>query len=77
MGSGKRKAPEADENEQLQQNTPAGGAAAASGGGAKEVVLFGGVSCSAASLRAVRKPFKVRLQLHSILVQWREAGGCC
>ena len=55
----KRKQPEEgaeegeEQNEGLRGNAPA---AAGAGGG---VVLFGGVSCSAAALRAVRKPFKV------------------
>lgn len=46
-----------EQNEGLRSNAPAA-AGAASGSG---VVLLGGVSCSAASYRAVRKPFKVRL----------------
>lgn len=43
-----------EQNEGLRGNAPAAGAASGSG-----TVLFGGVSCSTAGYRAVRKPFKV------------------
>jgi hypothetical protein len=50
----KRKQPDLDaedeQNDQLRGNQQQ----------AQGVVLVGGVSCSAASLRAIRKPFKVR-----------------
>lgn len=44
-----------EQNEGLRGNAPAAAGAASDGG----VVLLGGISCTAASYRAVRKPFKV------------------
>ena len=51
----KRKAPEAEENEQLENV-----AAPAVAGGMGFLVLCGGGSCTAAGYKAVRKPFKAR-----------------
>ena len=45
-----------EQNEGLRGNAPAAAGAASDGG----VVLLGGISCTAAGYRAVRKPFKVR-----------------
>ena len=50
MQVSKRKQPEREEREAVKENEP----------GSSQVVVYGGVGCSAASLRAVRRPFKVR-----------------
>lgn len=52
----KRKQPEGEE----QNDATSGNAAVPPPVADKSVVLYGGVSCNAGALRAMRKPFKVR-----------------